>query len=111
MKNILIMLFLVCIAMACRKSRTCSCTSTNVSQSTTTPRNGGAATTTQNTGTSSDEFTVSKVKKTDLTRLYDCNSRTETSTNTYTTTVFTGTTFGVADVSQTNTTTYDCEIK
>jgi hypothetical protein len=79
--------------------------------SVTTPRDGSGAESETATSTGTMDQTVAKVKKDDMVRLMDCNNKTETSTDTYTTTVFTNTTFVVADVKNTYTTVYDCKIK
>jgi hypothetical protein len=111
MKNLLIIFFAGSFVMvSCRKERTCSCTTTGTTVSVTTPKNGGASDTETSSSTGTSSFTNAKMKKDDMKRFADCNSRTETSTNSYTTTVWTGSAIATADVKNTYTTIYDCEI-
>lgn len=109
--------------MACKKDRTCACSSKETSTNTITPRNGGNPTVTVSNTSTESENTYSKVKKDDVTRIYGCNSRTEMTTNTYTTQVavqtvtviagisFTTTNYVTADQKVDNSTEYTCEIK
>jgi len=112
MKNIITILVAGSLVfVACRKERTCSCSTTGTMVSVSTPRDGSGAQSETGSMTGTNEQTVSKVKKDEMVRLMDCNSKTETSNNTYTTMVFTNTTYVVADVKDTYTTVYDCKIK
>ncbi|PBQ33170.1 hypothetical protein CNR22_15770 [Sphingobacteriaceae bacterium] len=108
---------------SCKKERSCSCKYQSVSTYTYVAKNGGATSNTVTTNSGESNQTYAKVKKDDLTRLYDCNSRNETSVNTYTTqrSVATQTTIGGNtfttyvsadyDVTQKNSTDYTCEVK
>ena len=109
--------------LSCAKTRTCSCKNNSTTTRVTTPRSGPQPSTTTSSSVYENNSTVSKVKKKELRRLYDCNSKTETSSNTYTTLVsvntvssIAGFTFNVpvnypADVVSTTTDDYTCEIK
>lgn len=109
--------------LACRKTRTCACKWTDVTTTVVTPRSSAQSTTNVSTTTHEDKNTYSKVKKSDLRRFKDCQSRTETTKNTYTTTVaiptqssvagFTFTTFvsQTADVESSNKLQYSCDIE
>lgn len=69
---------------SCRKTRSCSCTYDKTTTEVVTPRGTPQPTTEINTASGDTKNTVADVKKSDLTRLYDCNSRVENTANTYT---------------------------
>lgn len=104
---------------SCKKERTCSCKTQQTTTEVTTMRSNGQSTTETSTSSGENSATLAKVKKDDLTRLYDCNSRTVKNVDTYTTSVpsqsvvsgFTMTVYVPADVVETNSTEYTCEIK
>jgi hypothetical protein len=118
-----VIVFATCIVVACKKDRTCSCSSVITGTTTTTPQGGGTPTVNVTTANSSDDSKYSKVKKSELRRLYDCNSRTESSSSSYTTqvsvpstTVIAGITFTIynvvnADQKEENKTVITCDIK
>ena len=112
MKKIIITsaLLSVFVFISCKKTRTCSCDTTGTTTTTTVPRNGGATTVNTSSSTDKDESTYSKVKKSEMKRLIGCIDHTNTSTNTYTTSVFSGTTFVTADVTQQQVITSTCKI-
>ncbi len=109
--------------MACKKTRTCSCKSTDTNTRVTTPRSSASATTVVNTSSGNQEETYDHIKKSEMYRMVGCTNRTETSSNSYTTTVsvptvstvsgFTFQTFTTytADVVSTDVTAYDCSLK
>jgi hypothetical protein len=112
MKNLFILLFCASfVVSSCRKTRTCSCSVNETVITVTTPRNGGDPESETQTSTGTQEFTNDKMTKTDMVRFANCTGRTETSSNTYTTMVFTPLGYETADVKRDNTTIYDCEIK
>jgi hypothetical protein len=109
--------------LSCAKTRTCSCKNNSTRTTVTTPRSGSQPSTTTSSSINEENTTLSKVKKKEMRRVFDCNSKKETSTNTYTTLVTVNTvstiatfTFNVpvnytADVASTTTDDYTCEIK
>lgn len=109
--------------MACKKTRTCSCKTTDTATTVTTPRGAVSASTTVHTSNSSNEMTYDHIKKSEMSRYAGCTNRTETSSNTNTTIVsvptvstISGFTFNTyttytADVVSTDVTAYDCSIK
>lgn len=126
MKNFLFVITIVVgltTIAACRKDRTCSCKYSEVTSTVTTPRSAGSSSTTVNTTNGTQEVSYSEVKKVEMTRLIGCNNRTETSSNSYTTSVLTPTVLSAgsftytsytstpADVTVTQTNDYTCEVK
>jgi hypothetical protein len=111
------------ILLACKKTRTCSCTYTQTNTTTTVPRSAAQSSTTVGSSTGEETFTYDKVKKDDMKRVLGCNSKTETSADTYTTIVtiptqtsvlgYTYTTYVsvTADVNSTSVTDYKCDLK
>lgn len=108
---------------SCRKERTCNCKYQTTNNYTYVAKSNGATSNTVTTNSSDQSSTYAKVKKDDLTRFFDCNSRTESSQRTYTTqmsvptqTTIGGTTFttyvsGEYNVTEKNSTEYTCEVK
>lgn len=116
------------ILISCAKTRTCSCKYENTTTNVTTPRISSVAPSTNvSTDKGESNNTYDNIKKKEMKRIMDCNSRTETATRTYTSsgtvvvqtpTVIFGVTFTVpvvtnytSDVSSTTTWKQDCEIK
>lgn len=111
------------LILSCAKTRTCSCKNTSTTTRVTTPRGAGQSSTAVNSSVNETSMTAGKVTKKEIRKLYDCNSKTETSINTYTTLVSVNTVSSVAgftmnvpvtytaDVSSTTTDDNTCEIK
>ncbi len=100
MKNTIISLGIVAVFsfFACSKQRTCNCTNKNTTTTVTTPRTSGSSTTTVGESNSTNEYTYAKISKNDMIKYGGCVSSTETSTDTYTTTVSTPTVLSVGSV-------------
>jgi len=124
MRNILITSALYIAALsACKKERTCDCSSKELVTTVTSPRSGATASTSVQESTGTNAFTYSNMSKDDLKNYYDCNSKTSAVSNTGTTTIlvtkteavngftFTNTKAEPADFSRTRVTTINCEIK
>jgi len=125
MKTNILMISLVVATVfyACKKERTCSCKSNTTNTMVTTIRSTGASSTTVQTSTSETNMTWSKVKKSEMTGLVDCNSQTQTSVDSYSTiiSVATVSTIGTftfntyknepADVQSTSVDESTCELK
>jgi len=112
MKKIIVYcLFAFMAFAACRKSRTCTCSIKIVTTTTSTPQNGGAAVT--STSVPSPIVTERKYPATtrkNMIRYENCNSRIESATKTYTSTIQTGTVVTPVNVYEQNSADYDCEI-
>lgn len=96
---------------SCKKTRTCTCDSTSTTTITTVPRNGASTTVSTSSSTDKDESTYAKIKKGEMKRLVGCLDNTSTTANSYTTSVFSGTTFVTADVTNQTVNTSTCKIK
>lgn len=113
MKSIIFFLPIIFFfSFACRKTYTCECDVKSNTTTTSTPRNGTAA----QTSTSESSIKIINqrpgVRKSDMHRTYNCNSRFETSTRNYTVTGTFGSTEPViADVQDVASNNYDCVIK
>ncbi len=113
MKKIIITstLLSVFVFVSCKKTRTCSCDITGTTTTTTVPRNGAATTVNTSTSTDKNEATYAKLKKSEMKRLVGCIDNTNTSTSTYTLSVFSGTAFVTADVTKQQVDISTCKIK
>lgn len=106
MKNIIILSCLVLAlgTISCRKkTRTCSCKITTTATTVTTQKNGGGSQQSTTVTVEEKASTYDKVKKSELRRFMNCNSRVESGFNSHPS--------GTADVNITTITNYDCEIK
>ncbi|WP_317900083.1 hypothetical protein [Aurantibacillus circumpalustris] len=72
---------------SCKKTHTCNCESDQTTTTTITPRSSGQPSTTTTNQSTKNSVTLDDVNESDLTRLYNCNTRTESSSETNTTTI------------------------
>lgn len=79
---------LILISSACKKDRTCSCTTNSTDNYSVTYNNSSFSNTSgTSSSTSTSKTTVEKIKKRNVRQLLNCNSRTEKYKNTNTNTV------------------------
>lgn len=123
MKKIILSILLCSAFFACKKERTCSCTVNETVTTITTPRSAGSPSTVVQENSGNNAYTYDKVRSGDLKKFYDCNTKTTSTANTGTTTIFvksveavngftfTNTKSEVADYSRTRVVTNNCEVK
>lgn len=109
--------------LSCKKERTCNCKYQTVNTYNYVAKSNGATSNTVTTSSGESSNTYAKVKKDDMERVFDCNSKNITEITTYTDqisvptqTTISGVTFTTYisanyDVTRKNSTDYTCEIK
>jgi hypothetical protein len=124
MKNILFTSALYIFAMsACNKERTCVCKITEKVTTVTTPRSAGSPSTTVQEYEGTNSFSYPNIKKSDMKRYFDCQTKSATTVNSGTATILvtkaesvngftlTSTKAEVADYSRSRDAVTSCEIK
>lgn len=113
MKKIIPYLFIAgLLLISCRKMRTCTCDISGTTIKTSSPRNGGVVNVQSYPTDYSTEQSFPGHTKQNMRRDENCNSKTISTSRTYTASISSGTNSAqVNDVTEVSTTDYNCSIK